>query len=207
MRLFVAIVPPEPAVAGLSAALAPLRPDWPGLRWTGPDAWHLTLAFLGQVDESVLPQLRTRLARAAHRHPAPALLVAGAGAFPSARSARVLWAGIGSPPASADPAGADPARPESGPAAPGLRRRPLAALAASVAAGARRAGAPPPDEGRGYRPHLTLARCRQPADVRPLVAALSELSGPAWTARHIHLIASQPAGQPRYITLGSWALR
>ena len=190
MRLFVAIAPPEPVLAGLDAELAPLRPGWPGLRWTGPQAWHVTLAFLGEVNEAVVPELRTRLGRAARRHDAPVLSVAGAGAFPSPRSARVLWAGIAAGP--------------SGGAA-------LAALARSVAAGARRAGAPPPDEGRRYRPHLTLARCRLPADVRPLVDALAPFAGAGWTAAEIHLISSRPAAAPaappRYVTEGTWPLR
>jgi 2'-5' RNA ligase len=55
--------------------------------------------------------------------------------------------------------------------------RELAALAASVAAGARRAGAPPAEEGRRFRPHLTLARCREPVDVRLLVDGLSGYAG------------------------------
>lgn len=53
MRLFVAVWPPPDVVERL-AALA--RPDVPGLRWTGPDQWHVTLRFLGsqEVDE-ILP--------------------------------------------------------------------------------------------------------------------------------------------------------
>ena len=46
-RLFTAVWPP-PAVVDLLAALA--RPDVPGLRWTPPDQWHVTLRFLGAQD-------------------------------------------------------------------------------------------------------------------------------------------------------------
>ena len=67
----------------------------------------------------------------------------------------------------------------------------------SVGAGARRAGAPPPDEGRRYRPHVTLARCRVPADVRAIVAELSGYQGPAWTAGEIYLIRSTLGGQAK----------
>jgi 2'-5' RNA ligase len=84
--------------------------------------------------------------------------------------------------------------------------RSLAALAASVAAAARRAGATLPDEGRPFRPHLTLARCRMPADVRDITAALSGFEGSPWTADRIHLIHSRPDGQPRFETVGSWPL-
>jgi 2'-5' RNA ligase len=184
MRLFVAIVPPPAVLAELAAAVQPLQASAPDLRWTSRPAWHLTLAFLGEVDEAVLPGLSARLERAARRHPAQLLAVAGAGAFPNPARARVLWAGI-----RAD-------------------HRALSSLAASVAAGARRAGAPPPDEGRKFSPHLTLARCRQPTNVAGLTAALADFSGAAWTAPSIQLVRSHSAGggPPSYEDLAAWPL-
>jgi RNA 2',3'-cyclic 3'-phosphodiesterase len=182
MRLFVAIVPPPEALAELAEAVAPLRPARPGLKWTTEADWHLTLAFLGEVPERVLPELATRLERAAGRHPVQQLAVGGGGAFPAPGRARIVWAGI-----------------RSGPE--------LAPLAASVAAGARRAGAPPPDEGRRYRPHLTLARCREPSDVRELTAALAGFAGRAFTAGVVELIRSNPGRVPRYEQVGGWPLR
>jgi len=183
MRLFVAVELPDAALAELEQAVAPLRAAAPELRWTGTSAWHLTLAFLGEVAQHVLPELETRLERAAHRHPPQRLAIAGGGAFPSPRKAQVLWAGF-----HAD----DEA---------------LASLAASVAAGARRAGAAPSDESRKYRPHLTLARCRAPADVSGLSGALATFTGTAWTAESIHLIRSHlSAGPPRYEDVASFPL-
>jgi RNA 2',3'-cyclic 3'-phosphodiesterase len=184
MRLFVAISPPAAVLDELEAAVAPLRAAWPGLRWTSPDAWHLTLAFLGEVSEETAAALAPRLERAAHRHPALSLSFGPGGAFPVPGRARVLWAGI-------DGEGVA-----------------LTALARSVAAGARRAGAAAPDEGRKFRPHVTLARCRQPADVRALVASLAAYAGTPWAAAEIHLIRSYlGAGPPRYETAGTWPLR
>jgi len=182
----VAITPPPVVLDELEARVAALRPAWPALRWTGRAAWHVTLAFLGEVGEPAAGELGPRLERAAHRHPSLDLCIAGAGAFPGPGRARVLWTGI-----SGD-------------------RRALEALARSVAAGARRAGAPPPDEGRRFRPHLTLARCREPADVGRLVAALAGYAGAPWTAAEIHLICSRPGdpgSPPRYETLGTWPLQ
>jgi 2'-5' RNA ligase len=189
VRLFVAIAPPPAALAELSEQVAWLRPGWPGLRWTSPPAWHVTLAFLGEVRDEVLPDLSARLERAAGRHRALPVALRSGGAFPAPRRAAVVWAGV-----EAD-------------------RPALAALAASVAAGARRAGAPSPDEGRRYQPHLTLARLREPADVSPLVAELASLAGRPWTARHISLIRShlprpgEPGRAPHYEDLASWPLR
>jgi RNA 2',3'-cyclic 3'-phosphodiesterase len=183
MRLFIAIVPPAGVLTELAAAIQPLQAAAPELRWTSRTAWHLTLAFLGDVNEAVLPELMTRLERAARRHPLQQLAIEGGGAFPSPARARVLWAGI-----RADKAA-------------------LAALAASVAAGARRAGAPPAEESRKYSPHLTLARCRQPANLAELTGALAAFSTTEWTARSVHLVCSHlGGGAPRYEDVAEWPL-
>jgi len=186
MRVFVALTPPQEIRSELEAAVERLRPGWPGLRWASQDRWHVTLAFLGEVDDARAERLSERLGRAAGRHRGAEVRIGRGGAFPSAGKARVLCAHIEGEP----------------PALDGLR-----ALAASVAAGARRAGAPPPDEGRRYRPHVTLARSRQPADLGSLVGALSGFRGSAWTATRIELIRSFAGPQPRYESIGSWPLR
>jgi RNA 2',3'-cyclic 3'-phosphodiesterase len=189
MRLFVAIAPPPEVLDELDRLAAPLRAARDDLRWTSREAWHVTLAFLGEVHESSLPDLLIRLERAARRHHDIRLAVSGAGAFPTPHRANVLWSGL-----SGD-------------------RRSLANLAASVTAGARRAGATPRDKGRRFEPHLTLARCRLPADVSGIVAALASCQGPAWHADRIHLVRSQlpepgRAGtRPRYATVAWWPLR
>jgi len=185
MRLFVAIAPPPDVLDELDAATRPFRAGRADLRWTSREAWHVTLAFLGQVDELAAARLLPRLERAAGRHQAVSLTFSGAGAFPAASRANVLWSGLAGD------------------------RQALARLAESVTAGASRAGAPPPDRRRRFQPHLTLARCRVPADVTPIVTALSGYQGLPWTADRLHLVRSRlsPAEQPRYASLASWPLR
>ena len=185
MRLFVAIAPPAAVLDELDALVEPFRSRRLDLRWTNREAWHVTLAFLGQVDEAAADRLVPRLQRAAGRHHQVRLAFAGAGAFPAATRANVLWSGL-----SGD-------------------RRALAGLAESVAAGASRAGTPPPDKGRRFQPHLTLARCRTPADVTELVAALDGYQGQPWTADRVHLVRSRLGAteHPRYTSLANWPLR
>jgi 2'-5' RNA ligase len=183
VRLFVAITPPPVALDELEAAVAPLHALQPELRWSSPQSWHVTLAFLGEVDEKVAGRLATRLERAAGRHPGVDLLTAGGGAFPTVPRARVLWTGIRGD------------------------QKVLREIADSVAAGARRAGAPPPDEGRKFRPHITLARSKEPVNVRPMVDALTDYSGSTWPADRIHLIRSHLGPHPWYESIGSWPLR
>lgn len=182
IRLFVGLAPPAVVLDDLETACAPLRTSREELRWTSREQRHVTLAFLGEAGEDSLPRLLPRLERAARRHHAFGLSLAGAGAFPSPARANVLWSGL-----SGD-------------------RKALGELAMSVSAGARRAGAPPPDEGRRYRPHVTLARSRAPVNVRRLVSELSGYQGPAWVVKEIHLIHSLLGGNPRYETLGTWPL-
>ena len=183
MRLFVALAFPPQVLDDLDAACAPFRPLRDDLRWTSREAWHITLAFLGEVTDLSLTRLTPRLERAARRHQPLCLSLSGAGAFPGPARANVLWSGL-----SGD-------------------RRELGDLAASVTAAARRAGAAPPDAGRRFRPHLTLARCRAPADVSSIVGGLEGYQGPGWVAEEIYLIHSRLSGQPRYETLGQWKLR
>jgi 2'-5' RNA ligase len=57
-RLFVAVWPPDDVVAQLAALP---RPELPGVRWTTPDQWHVTLRFLGEADPD---DAADRLARA-----------------------------------------------------------------------------------------------------------------------------------------------
>src|ERR1022692_2068375 len=142
MRLFVAVAVPEQVAGELEAAVAPLRSSWPSLRWTGIDAWHLTLAFLGELNDVVAAGLADPLRIAAAEHARLALSLAGSGAFPGAARAHVLWTGVHGD----------------------LER--LDDLAGSVAEAAKNEGAPPGEEGRVFQPHLTLARSRAAVDVR-----------------------------------------
>jgi 2'-5' RNA ligase len=119
--------------------------------WVAPENLHVTLKFLGSIDDlrvqSVIDVLHTAV-----RGQAPfELEVVGLGAFPSATRPRVLWAGI--------VGGAGP----------------LAALAAAVEDAL--AGLGFPRETRAFSPHITLARIREPGRAPALAEALGAASG------------------------------
>ncbi|WP_078843655.1 RNA 2',3'-cyclic phosphodiesterase [Streptomyces albus] len=224
MRLFAAVVPPMPVAGELAEVVSGLR-ELPGadrLRWTRRHGWHFTLAFYGEVAEEPLPDLHRRLARAAHRHSAYELSLAGGGRF----GHRALWAG-----ATGDV-------------------RAMARLAATAVAAGRRAGIPMKDERPGFTPHLTLARNNTRArrggrggqggpggpgvhgdqgehsghghghgrhgdrdvDLRPYVEALAGFAGTPWTVSELALIRSHPpapgmpGAQPHYETVALWPL-
>ena len=81
MRLFVAVRPPPEAVAHLRTVL----PRWP----SDPARWHLTLAFLGEVDDP--EPLRATLAAAVASVPGFDLSLRGSGVF---GGGRVVWVGV-----------------------------------------------------------------------------------------------------------------
>jgi 2'-5' RNA ligase len=206
VRAFVAVVPPAEALAELDAVVAPLCAAHPELRWTPAAQWHLTLAFLGEIDEGVLPDLGERLSRAARRHPPMTLAFAGGGRFGD----RVLWTRVHTAPDGARPSARESSvstgrvsHPDGPRGVDELRR-----LAASVTAAARRCGIPVDD--RPYRPHLTLARARGSADLRPVVATLTEFTGSPWTADALNLVRSRlgagPGGTALHEVVGTWPL-
>ncbi|HEX5578086.1 MAG TPA: RNA 2',3'-cyclic phosphodiesterase, partial [Candidatus Limnocylindria bacterium] len=68
-----------------------LDADW---RWTDPDGWHLTLAFLGATPADAVPAIVDRLAAVAGESEDFAVAAGGIGAFPGRNRARVLWYGV-----------------------------------------------------------------------------------------------------------------
>jgi 2'-5' RNA ligase len=185
MRMFVAVVPPERAVEDLGEFLAPRQEVESGLRWTAPEQWHVTLAFMPQVSERSLDDLVARLQRAAVRRAPFQVSVAGGGAFPNAGRAKVLFAGLD----------VDDAEE--------LRRLATGARAAGNKAGAAVAGA-------RFHPHLTLARLSRPVDVTKWIRVLDSYRGPTWEAMEISLIQSHlgegPRKRPRYEVVESMRL-
>ncbi|MBT5945041.1 MAG: RNA 2',3'-cyclic phosphodiesterase [Rhodospirillaceae bacterium] len=133
IRLFVGISLPEI----LSERLTGLRGQIPGARWVPPENHHITLRFIGEVDEETAADLDAALARI----DAPPFEVAmsGVGHFESRGLVRALWVGV-----ERDPA--------------------LDHLQARVETACQRAGLAP--EGRKFHPHVTLARCRDTRTAR-----------------------------------------
>jgi 2'-5' RNA ligase len=127
MRLFIAIELPD----DLKRELGRLRVDIPGARWVPVDQIHLTLAFLGEVEEAAVERLTGELAQV--QVPEFKLCFSGSGCFPDRRRPRVLWIGL------------EP-HPRLQHLAAGVRE---AVLACGI-----------PQEERPFSPHITLARLK-----------------------------------------------
>ncbi|MGR6316858.1 RNA 2',3'-cyclic phosphodiesterase [Micromonospora soli] len=192
MRLFVAIYPPRPAVDDLTAEVARLRvgvasAGGTNVRLADPAHAHLTLAFLGDVEECRLVDVESTLGLAAEtfrngRDSAPLLRLGGGGSFGRGRFT-VLWV---------DVRGDVDA---------------LATLARLIRFGLRRAKLPHDD--KPFRAHLTIARPGDRIDRADILAdreALHDYTGPEWPAEKLTLVRSHPGPHPTYDHLATWPL-
>ena len=148
MRLFVAVNPPAQLRQDLDTRLDTVRAGLP-LAWTAPQAWHLTLMFLGEWPAGRLDTLRTALQAAVAPQQPFAITPRGVGAFPSLRRPRVLFLHLD---------GGDP----------------LQRLTGAVRAAVDAAWPDGPQDHKPMRPHLTLARVKQPLG-GPELAQVSSL--------------------------------
>ncbi|MGH9867548.1 MAG: RNA 2',3'-cyclic phosphodiesterase [Candidatus Polarisedimenticolia bacterium] len=133
--MFVAAELPVTVRDSLVQAQQKLRPLLGSMRWASPGSMHLTIRFLGELDEGQVGPLSAAL-RGSLTPPAVQgcdVQVRGLGVFPHVKRPRVLWAGLVDEP-------------------PGSLARLHAAVESAVSA----AGLPAED--RPFHPHLTLAR-------------------------------------------------
>ena len=151
MRLFAAIELPDDVRGRLASTAAGLRARLEPLdaRWVEPEKLHLTVRFIGQVDDSRAPELIETICDAI---PAPPfdLSFRGCGVFPASGPPRVIWIGV-----------AD--------GAPSLARIHQVLNGRLVPFGFE-------PERRAFSAHLTLARVRHPrggASVRAAVRAFT----------------------------------
>jgi 2'-5' RNA ligase len=135
MRLFFAIELADDVQDLLDEATTSLRAEAPELAWIDREKRHLTLKFLGDVADDALPRLAAAADRAAATHGPLEMSVREVGAFPNFRRARVVWIGV-------------------------EQERRLELLHHDLELACESAGFEV--EGRPFRPHITLARVRNP---------------------------------------------
>lgn len=158
-RLFVAIDLPTEVRDQVSGVCR----DLPGARWVPADQLHLTLRFIGEVDDAGFRGIREALAAVKGERFATA--VRGIGHFPPGRHPRVLWVGL---------SGSD--------ALFSLQERIERAV---VAAGI-------PAEGRRFPPHITLARLKDPLveRVEAFEAQFRDIASKPFPVSEFHLYSS-----------------
>jgi RNA 2',3'-cyclic 3'-phosphodiesterase len=158
-RLFVAVDLPEETKMAVSRICTGV----PGAKWVDPSQIHLTLRFIGGVDDTLFERMRSDLSGIVS---SPfTLVVGGVGRFPQKRDPQVLWVGL-------------------------ERNDALVRLRDLVEQAVVKCGLEP--EGRGFSPHITVARLNNP-QLSSVAAFLEKNSRFAVSPVHItefHLYSS-----------------
>src|SRR5262245_45551088 len=138
MRLFIAADLPDSVRDALAAeqkrVSAALAGSGSSLKWVQPEHAHLTLLFIGNVEDERVQTVIDAIAVDVETPPFETAFE-GAGVFPPHGAPRVLWIGVG-----------------AGARELGTLQRVLARRVAALGV---------PIEDRAFHPHLTLARWRE----------------------------------------------
>lgn len=148
LRTFIAVDPGKIIRNHLVALQEALARTGAEVKWVEPENLHVTLLFLGEVDERQLVDVCRIVKDCASRVPPFALHAEHVGCFPNPRRPRVVWAGVGE-------------GTETLQALHGALETPLQDL------GYRR-------EERRYTPHITLGRVKSEDDTPGLGQALAK---------------------------------
>jgi len=144
----VAISLPNEVKELLKSVKTDLDRGFKGVSWARPDTIHLTLKFLGEIDEKKALAVETALETASAGIGPFTLEVGGVGAFPNSRAPRVVWAGI-------------------------KESTELLTLQKRIDEQLATAGFAP--DGRPFTPHLTLCRIKSAGDARTIGRLVAEL--------------------------------
>lgn len=143
MRAFIAVEVSEEVCHAVQLLVSELRTTIKGARWISPENLHLTLRFLGDVEEGRLRKMSNELEATAARLPPFRLEFRGFTALPNPRRPRVLCATVTDPP------------------------QVIRELHGKIERIVRQYGFPP--EERRFKPHLTFARFRKLEKVHRLI--------------------------------------
>jgi 2'-5' RNA ligase len=192
VRLFFGVGVTETIRARFAALAEELREKAKGapVSWEAPEKVHLTLRFLGEVDESRLPALLEAGTDIASSATPFGVVLEKLGTFGGRAAPRVIWVGV---------------RDDAGKAA-------LEALALALERKVRALGFP--GEERPFSAHATLGRVREKgkrSSLGPLVAAVAEKSAfeaGALPVDRFILYESRMRGSrpPEYVEAASFAL-
>ncbi|HTZ11987.1 MAG TPA: RNA 2',3'-cyclic phosphodiesterase [Candidatus Margulisiibacteriota bacterium] len=93
MRAFLAIDLPENIRDTLAGIQGELKKGAADVKWVSPGNIHLTLKFLGEINDNQAEKIKAILAETAQHHQAFYIKINSLGAFPKLDYPRVIWAG------------------------------------------------------------------------------------------------------------------
>jgi len=152
MRLFIAVEIPDEIKKNIVERINELKPVEAVVKWVAKENLHITLKFLGWVEEKDLDKLIKMTSKAVESFNRFKVNFAGLGTFPEGKAPRVVWVGMGE--------GAE----EMGKLAEALENK-------LSRAGFR-------SEPRGFKPHLTIGRIKAKKGVDNLKTNLAAIKEP-----------------------------
>lgn len=148
MRLFYAFPLAQSVQQELARIITDLRVAGGPVKWVEPHNTHLTLRFLGDTQESVVPQLRQALDDLATNHARVHSRIDRLGVFPNLKRPNVIWVGLGE------------------------KLELLADMNRRIEEAVRALGFEP--DNKSFKAHLTLGRVKDQRDLASLTAMLPD---------------------------------
>ncbi|MCM8789577.1 MAG: RNA 2',3'-cyclic phosphodiesterase [Candidatus Omnitrophica bacterium] len=94
MRVFIAIALPKEIKLKLAKLQDELKSSGADVKWVEPDNIHLTLKFLGEIDDKQLSAVYKAIEESVKEKQAFSLRISSLGAFPKINYPRVIWLGV-----------------------------------------------------------------------------------------------------------------
>ena len=179
MRAFIGIALPQAVRSSLAALQQQLAESQTDVKWVEEPNLHVTMRFLGEIDDAQRQTIEQALGIIAHGVKPFDLSLSRLGAFPSLGSPRVIWVGVGQ------------GHEELTQIAKRLEER----LVAAGLSG----------EDREFVAHVTLGRVRSSHHLGQLARSLKSAqwqAPPPWTTTALTLYKSELSSSgPRYMVL------
>ncbi|MBE0478040.1 RNA 2',3'-cyclic phosphodiesterase [Candidatus Aerophobetes bacterium] len=168
MRVFIAVELPQQVKKEIAAIQNKITDTTNKIKWVSPASMHITLKFLGEVQEKRLDKVFDISQGVADKFNPFSVEIKGTGAFPETGNPKVLWVGI-----------------KEGSAE-------LARMAAELEKELFKDGFP--GERKKWTPHITLGRVKQLKDthsIKELIGKEKETSGGKMKVEEIVVLQSQ----------------
>ena len=185
LRTFIAVELGKAVRSNAIALQETLTRSAPDVKWVEPENLHVTLLFLGEVDDRAVLNVCRAVSETCQKLPAFTMSVEGVGCFGNPRRPRTIWIGVGE--------GSDE-----------LKQLHAALEEKLLELGCYRR------EDRAFTPHVTLGRVKQDdsgGDLSALLQKKAEWQGGTVEVREVLVMSSEltPKG-PIYAILGRGVL-
>lgn len=176
LRCFIAIEIPETIKKSIAAIIDNLNKTGSDVKWVSEENIHITLQFLGETEESLIPDIKDALYKILAPYSSFYIKIADVGYFPSGKRPRVVWVGM-------------------------EECKSLVSLYEDISKEMVKFGYQ--KEERGFTPHVTIGRVKSNRNMRELLSRLDEFKVTDFSdfeVRNIKLMKSElrPSGAKYY---------